>query len=285
MENMNFKSDDPITWCPGCGDFGILTAVQKALVQLGRQPKDILLVSGIGQAAKLPHYVHANCFNGLHGRALPAAVGAKIANRNLTVIVTTGDGDCYGEGGNHFIHTIRRNPDITVIVHDNQIYGLTKGQASPTTEPGYVTKVQTHGVTVEPIRPLLLALSLDCGFIARGYSDNIDHLSSLIVQGVLHKGFSLIDVLQPCVSFNKLNTRAWYKDRVYQLDRETGYDCSDSTAAFQKAGEWGEHIPLGIIYKNEKPCFEENIGLNTLKPLVEYEPDDAGFKEIMKEFA
>ena len=145
MELEDFRSGDAVAWCPGCGDFGILNAVKKALVKLGRRPKDVLLVSGIGQAAKLPHYVKANCFNGLHGRALPPAVGAKIANRELTVIVTTGDGDCYGEGGNHFIHNIRRNADITVVVHDNQIYGLTKGQASPTTEPGYVTKVQAGG--------------------------------------------------------------------------------------------------------------------------------------------
>jgi 2-oxoglutarate/2-oxoacid ferredoxin oxidoreductase subunit beta len=284
MEVKQFRSDDPISWCPGCGDFGILIAVQKALVQLEKQPKDVLLVSGIGQAAKLPHYIRANCFNGLHGRALPAAVGAKIANRALTVIVTTGDGDCYGEGGNHFIHNIRRNCDITVIVHDNQIYGLTKGQASPTTEPGFITKVQTHGVMLEPIRPLELALSLGCGFIARGFSSDSDHLSSLIVQGVRHRGFSLIDVLQPCVTYNKLNTQAWYKERVYKLEQETGYDCGDITAAFQKAREWGDHIPLGIIYRNEKPCYEEKTGLDSLKPLVEYEPEDVAFEEIMKKF-
>ena len=284
MENTTFKSDDPIAWCPGCGDFGILAAVQNALAQLDKNPKDVLLVSGIGQAAKLPHYVNANCFNGLHGRALPAAVGARIANRDLTVIVTTGDGDCYGEGGNHFIHTIRRNPDITVIVHDNQVYGLTKGQASPTTEAGYVTKVQTRGVATEPVKPLLLALSLGCGFVARGYSDDIEQLASLIVEGVRHKGFALIDVLQPCVSFNKLNTRKWYKERIYKLNSETGYDCYNIAAAFQKAGEWGEHIPLGIIYRNEKPSFEENIGLDSLKPLIDYEPEETDFEELMKEF-
>jgi 2-oxoglutarate ferredoxin oxidoreductase subunit beta len=284
MEIKDFKSDDPIAWCPGCGDFGILTAVQRALVQLDRQPKDVLLVSGIGQAAKLPHYVRANCFNGLHGRSLPAAVAAKIANRALTVIVTTGDGDCYGEGGNHFVHNVRRNNDITVIVHDNQIYGLTKGQASPTTEPGYVTKVQTHGVILEPIRPLELAISLGCGFVARGYSNDADQLTSLIVQGVQHKGFSLIDVLQPCVSFNKLNTREWYNERIYKLDQEAGYDSGNITAAFEKAREWGNSIPLGIIYQNEKPCFEEKSGLNSLKPLVEYEPEEIPFDDLMKQF-
>ena len=168
MDIKDFKSNDEIAWCPGCGNFGILNAVKKTLAKLDKHPKDILLVSGIGQAAKLPHYVRCNCFNGLHGRALPAAAAAKIANRNLTVIVTTGDGDCYGEGGNHLIHNIRRNTDITVIVHDNQIYGLTKGQASPTTDPGYVTKVQTEGVILDPLHPLEMAIALGAGVCSQG---------------------------------------------------------------------------------------------------------------------
>lgn len=284
MDVKDFRSSDPIAWCPGCGDFGILTAVQKALVQLNRQPSEILMVSGIGQAAKLPHYVHANCFNGLHGRALPAAVGAKIANRALTVIVTTGDGDCYGEGGNHFIHNVRRNLDITVIVHDNQVYGLTKGQASPTTDTGTVTKIQPRGVVNEPIRPLELAIALGCGFVARGFATDTDHLASLIGAGIAHKGFSLIDVLQPCVSFNKVNTHAWYKDRLYKLENEAGYNPGDITAAFNKAREWGDHIPLGILYQSERPCYEEKSGLNKLQPLVEYEPETIVFEELMKSF-
>lgn len=285
MDSSQFASDDPIAWCPGCGNFGILSALKKALAGIDRQPKNILLVSGIGQAAKLPHYVKANCLNGLHGRALPAAVGAKIANRELTVIVTTGDGDCYGEGGNHFLHTVRRNPDITVIVHDNQVYGLTKGQASPTTESGYVTKVQTGGVKVESFRPLLLAMALGCGFVARGYSDDIDHLTTLIVKGVRHRGFSLIDVLQPCVTFNKVNTREWYRERVYKLDQEPGYDITEKNGAFIKAAEWGERIPLGVIYSHERPCFEENIGLDSMRPLVDFEPEDIAIEDIINEFA
>jgi 2-oxoacid:acceptor oxidoreductase, beta subunit, pyruvate/2-ketoisovalerate family len=284
MVQSDFKSADPIAWCPGCGDFGILSAVQKALVRLEKQPRDVLLVSGIGQAAKLPHYVNANCFNGLHGRALPAATGAKIANRALTVIVTTGDGDCYGEGGNHFIHAIRRNPDITVIVHDNQVYGLTKGQASPTTEKGYVTKVQTKGVALEPFKPLEIALSLGCGFVARGFANDIDHLADLVVQGVHHTGFSLIDVLQPCVSFNRLNTQAWYKERVYKLDSEAHYDPTDFSSAFSKAREWGDRIPLGVIYRNEKPSYEDLSGLSALDPLVEYEAGAEEFEKALKKF-
>lgn len=279
-----WRSDDPIAWCPGCGDFGILSAIDKALVILDKRPKDVLFVSGIGQAAKLPHYVKANCLNGLHGRALPAAAGAKIANRALTVIVTTGDGDCYGEGGNHFIHNIRRNLDITVIVHDNQIYGLTKGQASPTTMPGYVTKVQTRGVVLEPLRPLELAMSMGCGFVARGFAGDIDLLADLIVQAVRYKGFSLVDVLQPCVSFNKLNTHSWYKERVYRLDDKT-YDCSNIDEAFHKAREWGERIPLGVIFRTPKPCYEEKTGLSSLKPLVELQPEEIDFEAVLNEFA
>ncbi len=170
MDLQTYNSPDEIAWCPGCGNFGILTAVKKALLKLEKKPQEVLMVSGIGQAAKLPHYIKCNCFNGLHGRALPVAAGAKIANRDLTVIVTTGDGDCYGEGGNHFIHNIRRNVDMTVIVHNNQIYGLTKGQASPTTDVGYQTTIQPGGVVLEPFHALAVAITLGAGFVARGYS-------------------------------------------------------------------------------------------------------------------
>jgi len=246
MEINDFKSPDPIAWCPGCGNFGILTSLKRSLVKLGRQPKDLLLVSGIGQAAKMPHYIKANCFNGLHGRALPVAAGAKMANKNLTVIVTTGDGDCYGEGGNHFIHNIRRNLDITLIVCDNQIYGLTKGQASPTTDKGMVTKIQPDGVAVEHLSPLALALAAGAGFVARGFSQETEHLAGLILAGINYKGFALIDVLQPCVTFNKTNTYEWYSKRVYKLDES--YKPADLCAAFQKSLEWGDRIPIGILY-------------------------------------
>lgn len=262
-----FNSSEQCAWCPGCGNFGILTSLKQALAQTGRQPKDILLVSGIGQAAKTPHYVKANCFNGLHGRAIPAAVGAKAANRELTVIVTTGDGDCYGEGGNHLIHNIRRNPDITVIVHDNQIYGLTKGQASPTTDEGTRTKIQPEGVAVSHLSPLALALSAGCGFVARGFSRETEHLTGLILAGIRYKGFALIDVLQPCVTFNKTNTYDWYSKRVYKLDKS--YDQTDLHGAFAKSLEWGDKIPLGIFYSVEKTTFEQKTGLDRIAPLVD----------------
>ncbi|MFA6004554.1 MAG: thiamine pyrophosphate-dependent enzyme [Elusimicrobiota bacterium] len=263
----DFHSADPVTWCPGCGNFGIQAALQSALTELGRDPRDILLVSGIGQAAKMPHYVRANFFNGLHGRALPAAAAAKIANRGLTVIVTTGDGDCYGEGGNHFLHNIRRNLDMTVIVYDNQIYGLTKGQASPTSAPGLKTRIQPAGVILEPFRPLAVALALDCGFVARGYAADKEHLAGLILAGMRHKGFALIDTLQPCVSFNKVNTYAWYSKRIYKLGPE--HDPADRAAAMIKAEEWGDRIPTGIIYEKVRPSYEDLSGLEDIPPLVD----------------
>jgi 2-oxoglutarate ferredoxin oxidoreductase subunit beta len=284
MEINDFKSNDAITWCPGCGDFGILNSLKKALVVLGKEPKDILLVSGIGQAAKLPHYIKCNCFNGLHGRALPPAVGAKIANRELTVIVTTGEGDCYGEGGNHLIHNIRRNVDITVIVHNNQVYGLTKGQASPTTDAGYKTKIQANGVILEPMRALEMAIALGCGFVARGYSADSGHLSWLIGEGIKHKGFSLIEVLQPCVTYNKKNTYEWYSKRVYKIGENDSYNPVDKISAMQKAEEWEEKIPIGIIYRNENLSYGEKSGLDKNTPLVDSKVEDIDISEALSEF-
>ncbi|MBN1594444.1 2-oxoacid:ferredoxin oxidoreductase subunit beta [candidate division FCPU426 bacterium] len=278
----DYKTHNEIAWCPGCGNFGIANALQQALAAMALNPKDVLLVSGIGQAAKLPHYIKANCFNGLHGRALPVAAGAKIANRKLTVLVTTGDGDCYGEGGNHFIHAIRRNLDITVMVHDNQIYGLTKGQASPTTDPGYVTKVQTHGALLEPMHPLAVAMALGAGFVARGYSKDVKHLADLIQAGVQYKGFALIDVLQPCISFNKKNTYQWYDERVYTLD--ASYDAGNEAGAYQKAREWGDKIPLGVIYQKASFTYEEKTGLAGRAPLVEMDIDSIDVGAPVKAF-
>ena len=283
MNINDFKSNDELAWCPGCGDFGILVALKKALVALDRQPKNVLLVSGIGQAAKMPHYVKANCFNGLHGRAIPPAVGAKLANRELTVIVTTGDGDCYGEGGNHLMHNIRRNVDVTVIVCNNQVYGLTKGQASPTTDPGFETKVQTKGVILEPLHPLEMAIALGCGFVARGYSMDTGLLSSLIIEGIKHKGFSLIDVLQPCVTFNKKNTYEWYSKRIYKLDQEPGYDSKDKASAYRKAAEWGGRIPLGVIYRADTKTYEEKSGIDKMAPLADSDTSDIDINSIVKD--
>jgi 2-oxoglutarate ferredoxin oxidoreductase subunit beta len=284
MEINEWKSDDPVSWCPGCGNFSVLAAVKKALTLSGKKPHEVLLVSGIGQAAKLPHYVRANCFNGLHGRALPVAFGAKIANRALTVLVTTGDGDCYGEGGNHLLHAIRRNPDITVVVHDNQIYGLTKGQASPTTEEGFRTKVQTEGVILRPFEPLEFAIALGAGFVARGFCRETDHAAGLIVEGLRHKGFALIDLLQPCVTFNKKNTYQWYGERVYKVEEDSDFDPADKDQALRKAREWGDKIPIGVIYRNSRPSYEESSGVAARPPLAELRSRPRDPAALLEEF-
>jgi 2-oxoglutarate/2-oxoacid ferredoxin oxidoreductase subunit beta len=262
----DFESDIPIAWCPGCGNFGILEAFKRAMVSLQMEPNNLLMVSGIGQAGKLPHYTRGNIFNGLHGRAMPSAVGAKIVNPTLTVIVIGGDGDGYGEGGNHTIHGMRRNHDLTYLVHDNQVYGLTKGQASPTSDEGYVTKTTPHGAA-PPVNPIALGITMGATFVARGFSGNIDFLAQLIIEGVKHKGFSLIDILQPCVTFNHVNTLAWYAKRVYKLD--AAYDPSNRASAMEKALEWGERIPTGIIYRVEdEPGYEDKAGLTGREPIA-----------------
>ena len=253
-------------WCPGCGNFGILAAVKKTLVELNLDPHDILLVSGIGQAGKLPHYTKGNVFNSLHGRPVPPAIGAKLANRELTVIAISGDGDGYGEGGNHFVHAARRNHDITYLVHNNQIYGLTKGQTSPTSDIGFVTKTTPQGAP-PPINPITLAIAAGASFVARAFAGDIDYLSQIIKQGINHRGFALIDILQPCVSFNHKNTYQWYKERVYKLEQDGNYDISDKNAAFKKAQEWGEHIPIGVFFREDRPTYESEfpaLGKDTL---------------------
>ena len=225
------------------------------LGRLGREKHEIVLVSGIGQAAKLPHYVDVNVFDGLHGRALPAAAAIKMANPSLTVIVTSGDGDVYGEGGNHFLHNIRRNVDIALFVHDNQVYGLTKGQPSPTSDPGWAGSLQRAGVISGPFPPLAVALALGCGFVARGYAADVELTSRLMEEAVRFKGFALVDILQPCVTFNRKNTYEWYGRMAYRLPED--YDPADRVKAFALALEWEERIPLGILYRKERPTFGE----------------------------
>ncbi len=249
--------DIDIAWCPGCGNYSILKTLKMALAELSIEPQELVLVSGIGQAAKIPHYFKTNFFNGLHGRAIPPATAIKAVNPELTVIAESGDGDMYGEGGNHFIHAIRRNPDITTIVHNNMVYGLTKGQASPTSQLGFKTPVQVNGVFLEPFNPIALAISLDASFVARAYAGDIEKTKELIKEAVRHKGFALVDIFHPCVSFNKVNTHSWFKDHTFYL--EDSHDPSDRMSAFKKATE-REKFPLGIFYRNpDKVTFEENL--------------------------
>jgi len=258
MERHAYEMGDiDIAWCPGCGNFGILNALKGALTEMEIDPERMVMVSGIGQAAKIPHYMKCNVFNGLHGRALPAAVAIKAANPRLVVIAESGDGDMYGEGGNHFLSTIRRNPDITNIVHNNMVYGLTKGQASPTSQRGFVTPVQVAGVILEPFNPIAVAVALDASFVARAFIGDIDLTKEIIKKALAHRGYALVDIFQPCVSFNKINTYKWFKDHTYYL--EDSYDPTDRTRAFEKAID-PTKFPLGVIYTNsKKTTFEGNL--------------------------
>jgi len=276
-------NDIDIAWCPGCGNFPILKTLKRALAELQIKPADLVLVSGIGQAAKIPHYLKTNVFNGLHGRALPAATAIKAANPALTVIAESGDGDMYGEGGNHFIHTIRRNPNITNIVHNNMVYGLTKGQASPTSQKGFVTPVQVGGVFLEPFNPLAVAIALDASFVARAFAGDIERTTDILKKAIEHKGYALVDIFQLCVTFNRLNTIQWFKEHTYYLEN---YDPSDRQKAFEKATET-EKLPLGIFYESpQKPSFEENVGIYEEKqtPLYERDLDKKELKNLIETF-
>ena len=284
MDTKVFDMNDiDIAWCPGCGNFPILKTLKQALAELQIKPADIVLVSGIGQAAKIPHYLKTNVFNGLHGRALPAATAIRAANPALTVIAESGDGDMYGEGGNHFIHTIRRNPNITNIVHNNMVYGLTKGQASPTSQKGFVTPVQVSGVFLEPFNPLAVAIALDASFVARAFAGDIEQTANILKKAIEHNGYALVDIFQPCVTFNRLNTIQWFKEHTYNLE---DHDPSDRQKAFEKATE-NEKLPLGIFYESpQKPSFEENVGIYEEKqtPLYERDLDKKELNNLIETF-
>lgn len=256
-----FNSKKKPTWCPGCGDFGILAALKKALVEQGIHPHQVMVLGGIGCGSKLPDYLQANGYMTIHGRPLPIATGVKLANPDLHVIVTDGDGDGYGIGGNHFLHTCRRNPDITHIVENNQIYALTKGQYSPTSDRGFVTTTSPQGAIELAVNPVAVALAAGASFIARSFAGDPKHMTEMIVRGMQHRGYALIDILQPCVTFNKVNTYDWYQERSYKIEEEEpGYDPTDRDAAWLKSQEWNERIPTGVIYQNtELPSYGEQV--------------------------
>jgi 2-oxoglutarate ferredoxin oxidoreductase subunit beta len=256
-------------WCPGCGDFGVLKSIKEALVELKVPPHKVLVVSGIGCSSNLPGFIHAYGVHSLHGRALPVATGAALANHDLHVIAVGGDGDGYGIGIGHFIHAMRRNLNLTYIVMDNEIYGLTTGQASPTTTEGHKTKSTPRGNVEKPVQPLALALVSGATYVARGFSGEQKHLTALVTAAIAHKGFSLIDVFSPCVTFNKLNTYAWFKERIYKLEDQVGYDPSDLIAAVGKSLEFGPKLPIGRLYEIEKPTYEDTEPVFGKGPLVE----------------
>ena len=257
MKPYEFDYELDIAWCPGCGNFQIRNSIVDALRELNIDPTNLVLSSGIGQAAKMPQYINTNYFNGLHGRGLPVAVAVKSANPNLTVIAEGGDGDMYGEGGNHFIHNIRRNPNIVHIVHNNMVYGLTKGQASPTSQLDFVTPVQVNGVRNHPFNPLAVALSLGATFVARAFSGDQEQTKEIIKQAINHNGYALIDIFHPCVTFNKINNFRWFKNNTYYLDES--YDSKNFSEAMTKALDLNKYA-LGVLYQDKtKKSFEEQL--------------------------
>ena len=258
----DFKSNIDPDWCAGCGDFGVLNALQRACAELGLRPHQILTVSGIGCSSNMPGYVNAYGMHTLHGRSLAVATGAKLGNHELTVIATGGDGDGYGIGGNHFTHTARRNVDLTYMVMTNQIYGLTTGQISPTSSVGMKTKSTPFGSVEYPINPLTSAIMNGATFVARGFSGDIKHLTDLMKKAITHRGFSLLDIFSPCVTFNLDNTNAFFKERIKKLE-DDGHDTSDWKAACEKAMVWGDEMYTGVFFERD-----DRQTLNDLEPVL-----------------
>ncbi len=262
LQAKDFKGLVDPDWCPGCGDFGVLKGLQKACAELGLQPHQIVTVSGIGCSSNLPGYINAYGMHTLHGRPLAVATGVKMANHELTVIATGGDGDGYGIGGNHFVHTARRNVDLTYIVMNNQIYGLTTGQVSPTSSKGMKTKSSPFGSVELPVNPITSSIMNGATFVARGFTGDGQHLVELMKKAIQHKGFSLIDVFSPCVTFNHDNTYKFFKPRVKKLEDE-GHDTSDWKTACEKALLWGDEIYIGLFLQKEQPT------LGQLEPVLD----------------
>jgi len=316
VEHEDYENNVENAWCPGCGNFGILNAVKKTLLQLKLAPHEVLICSGIGQAPKLPHYLRVNTFNGLHGREVAHAVGAKLAAPELTVLVHGGDGGIYGEGGNHLLHNIRRNPDITVCVHDNRVYGLTKGQASPTTPKGSPGPIDPQGVLALELNPLALAISQRCSFVAQALTSSQDHLVSILERAIKHRGLSLVNILQPCVSWNKRHTYSYYKEHCYEIREkptqadkegaskrnggkkvgsekdngekdsgekagETLHDPRDLNAAFRLATGAGDKLPLGVFYQEERDVFQGVVSKSDGESYSERKPDPKSAAEFL----
>jgi len=282
LNSFDMPPSTDVAWCPGCGNFRLLASLKRALTDLEIDRTRLVMVSGIGQAAKAPQYINANMFNGLHGRALPAALGIRLANPELTVVVESGDGDMYGEGGNHLLHAIRRNPDITVIVHDNMVYGLTKGQASPTSCRGMTTPAQPRGVVLEPFNPVALAIAMNAPFVARAYAGNEEQTAEIIKEALLFRGISIVDVLQPCVVFNSLNTYRWFGEHTAPVPE--GHDPTDRTAAFALATREGT-TTLGVIYRQEGRETYEELACCGHTPMHERKaPDEEEFQNMLDRY-
>jgi len=277
------KSDTKPTWCPGCGDFGVVAAVEMALKRLAIPNHNVVLVSGIGCSSNLPHFLSSYGFHAIHGRAIPVAEGIRWANHGLTVIGTGGDGDGFGIGAGHFVHAMRRNVDLTYVTMDNQIYGLTTGQASPTSRMGQKTKSTPGGVIEQPIDPIALALASGATYVARGFSGDVKHLADLVAGGIQHKGFAFVDVFSPCVTYNKINTFDFFRQRVYKLE-SAGHDPTDIVRAWERSLEWGDKIPIGLFYKTERPTYEDLEEVLQAGPLALQPVGIRGGEKLLDEF-
>src|SRR5579863_10082576 len=265
----DFKGKVDPDWCAGCGDFGVLAAVEKALVELQIPSHEVVTISGIGCSSNFPGFINTYGMHTLHGRALAVATGVKMANHDLTVLVTGGDGDGFGIGGNHFMHTMRRNVDLLYIVMDNQIYGLTTGQTSPTSRLGMKTKSMPFGNLEGPVNPISLALAAGATFVARGFSGEQKHLTELIKQVIQHKGFSFLDVFSPCVTYNHDNTYQWFRPRVKRLEDDPAYEPTDWMTAMERSLLWGDEIPIGKFFeRRDLPSLHAAEPVLNLGPLV-----------------
>jgi len=283
VELAQLKTVGQPNWCPGCGNFPIWHSLKRAIVELNLEPYNVAIFSGIGCSSKMPHWINTYGFHGIHGRPLPIATGARLANNNLTVIAVGGDGDGYGIGIGHFVHAMRRNLNITYIVTNNQVYGLTTGQTSPTSDKGYATKSTPTGVIEIPINPIALAIASGATYISRGFSKEMKHLTKMIADGVRHEGFALVDVLQPCVTFNRKNTYEWFSERVYKLE-ETDHDATNKQAAFLKSLEWDDRIPIGLFYREARPTYEDDLPQIAETPLARQRIEDIDIRTLMTEF-
>lgn len=263
----DFQTPCQPTWCPGCGDFGIWAAVKNAIVQLGWGPSDFCAVYGIGCHGHMINFLKSYAVETLHGRPIPVAEGIKLANHNLPVFVIAGDGDTFGEGTNHLVHVARRNVDITMILHDNQVYGLTTGQTAPTAAKGFKSKSTPSGVIEEPVNPLAIAIAAGATFVARTFAGDIAATTKIIIEGAKHKGFAFLDIFQPCVTFNHVNTYQWYRDHVYQL--EDSYKANDRAQAFKRCLEWSDKVPVGIFYREVKPTYQTQVPQLSARTLLD----------------
>ncbi len=284
MEELTTKEKPQ--WCPGCGNFSLHMALKGALAELGIPREKTVICTGIGCASKSNHYINVYGYESLHGRSIPVAAGIKLANHELTIIAESGDGDGYGIGSAHFLHSFRRNIDMTYIIHDNGVYGLTTGQASPMSQKGMKTKSTPHGNLETQFNPLAVAIATGGTFVARVFAGDIMYMKDIFKQAILHKGFAFVDVLQPCVSFNKLNTYQWWQQRIYKLDNT--YESKDKSAAFVKALEETtsnyEKIPIGVFYKEERPTYESEAPQLKEKPLVKHELAIDAIEKAIDEF-